>query len=58
MRGHTIVSIIAFCTLSSTAPHSAPKRESVGRTRMYFIAADTVTWDYVPGARDEVAGTP
>jgi manganese oxidase len=36
----------------SPAPHSA------GRTRTYFIAADTVSWDYVPGARDEVAGTP
>jgi len=28
------------------------------RTRTYFIAADPVTWDYVPGGRDEVAGTP
>jgi FtsP/CotA-like multicopper oxidase with cupredoxin domain len=58
MRAHTIVSIIAFCTLSSGATHSAPKRENAGRTRTYFIAADTVRWDYVPGARDEVAGTP
>jgi manganese oxidase len=58
MRAHTIVSSIAFCILSSGAAHSASKRESAGRTRTYFIAADTVTWDYVPGARDEVAGTP
>jgi len=58
MRAHTIVSIIAFCTLSSGAAHFAPKRENAGRTRTYFIAADTVRWDYVPGARDEVAGTP
>lgn len=58
MRAYTIVSMIAFCTLSSGAAHPAPRRESAGRTRTYFIAADTVTWDYVPGARDEIAGTP
>ena len=58
MRAHTIVSMIAFCTLSSGAAYSVPGRESAGRTRTYFIAADTVTWDYVPGARDEIAGTP
>jgi manganese oxidase len=58
MRAHTIASMIACCTLSLGAAHSTPGRESTGRTRTYFIAADTVTWDYVPGARDEVAGTP
>jgi FtsP/CotA-like multicopper oxidase with cupredoxin domain len=58
MRAHTIVSSLAFCSLSLGATHPAPKRESAGRTRTYFIAADTVTWDYVPGARDEIAGTP
>jgi manganese oxidase len=31
---------------------------SAGKTRTYYIAADTVTWDYVPGGRDEIAGTP
>ena len=27
-------------------------------TRTYFIAADNVSWDYVPGGRDEIAGQP
>ena len=36
---------------------AVPSR-SVGRSRIYFIAADTITWDYVPGARDEITGTP
>ena len=58
MRSHAIVSIVALCTLSSLAARSAPARASTGKTRTYFIAADTVTWDYVPGARDEIAGTP
>lgn len=26
--------------------------------RRYFIAADEVPWDYVPGARDEITGVP
>ena len=58
MRAQTIVAIIAFCTLSTGAARSARAPESAGRTRTYFIAADTVAWDYVPGARDEIAGTP
>ncbi len=28
------------------------------RTRTYFIAADEVGWDYVPGGRDEIADRP
>jgi len=28
------------------------------RTRTYFIAADELSWDYVPGGRDEITGTP
>ena len=58
MRAHTIVPIIAISILSLGATRSAPARESAGRTRTYYIAADTVTWDYVPGGRDEIAGTP
>ncbi|MGH7653626.1 MAG: multicopper oxidase domain-containing protein [Gemmatimonadaceae bacterium] len=27
-------------------------------TRIYYIAADRVEWDYVPGGRDEITGTP
>jgi FtsP/CotA-like multicopper oxidase with cupredoxin domain len=29
-----------------------------GHTRTYFIAADVVDWDYVPGGRNEITGTP
>jgi hypothetical protein len=28
------------------------------RTRIYYIAADEVPWDYVPGGRDEITGVP
>jgi len=30
-------------------------RAAGGRTRTYYIAADQVNWDYLPGGRDEVA---
>jgi FtsP/CotA-like multicopper oxidase with cupredoxin domain len=36
----------------------AESSRSLGKTRTYFIAADTITWDYVPGARDEITGSP
>jgi len=29
-----------------------------GKVRNYYIAADDVTWDYVPGNRDGIAGEP
>jgi hephaestin len=28
------------------------------RTHTYYIAADSVTWDYVPGGRNEISGHP
>ena len=62
------VAIIVSYALASNAaaprtpsPHgTAASRHApaLGRTRTYFIAADTVTWDYVPGGRDEIAGKP
>ena len=58
MRAHSIIALTAFCAVSVGAARSAPARESAGKTRTYFIAADTVTWDYVPGGRDEIAGKP
>ena len=36
----------------------APAPANGPRTRTYYIAADNVTWDYVPGGRDEIAGAP
>ena len=56
MRMHFSNAVTALCAVLVGA---APLRtaSSAGRTRTYFIAADTVTWDYVPGARDEITGT-
>ncbi len=47
------------------APPTAPAHPIVPRpplvaprTRVYYIAADPVAWDYVPGGRDDIAGVP
>ena len=34
---------------------SAAQR-AVGKTRIYYVAADEVTWDYAPSGRDEAMG--
>jgi FtsP/CotA-like multicopper oxidase with cupredoxin domain len=43
--------------LATTVAASTSAQNTEACTRTYFIAADTVTWDYVPGARDEIVGT-
>src|ERR1700735_1465894 len=41
------------------APHGGSRDPApAGRTRTYYVAADEVSWDYVPGQRDEIAGRP
>lgn len=47
--------LLGLLVASSSAAQSGARG---GRTRTYFIAADEVTWDYVPGGRDEIAGEP
>lgn len=44
-------SILAL--MAGPTPHGATV---LPRTRTYFIAADTVSWDYLPGGRDEIEG--
>lgn len=43
-------------TSHSVGTMATPK--TAGKIRTYFIAADTITWDYVLGGRDEIAGKP
>ena len=40
------------------AIHNGRGQRASGQMRRYFIAADEVSWDYVPGGRDEIAGMP
>lgn len=52
------VPALALLALGSAA--RSPGRDAVPapRTRTYYVAADEVSWDYVPGGRDEIAGRP
>ncbi len=46
---------LAFAPPAWTPTHApAP----TARTRTYYLAADEVTWDYVPGGQDAIAGHP
>jgi FtsP/CotA-like multicopper oxidase with cupredoxin domain len=49
---------VALLMFVWTAPGSAQGAVPRAKTRVYFIAADEVTWDYLPGGRDEIAGRP
>jgi FtsP/CotA-like multicopper oxidase with cupredoxin domain len=49
---------LLLLTLASPGPMEARASASGGRTRRYYVAADEVSWDYVPGGRDEIAGRP
>jgi FtsP/CotA-like multicopper oxidase with cupredoxin domain len=51
LAGAAISSVLLILTTSG-----ARTTASAGRTRTYFIAADEVMWDYVPGGRDEISG--
>jgi len=50
-------SSIAACSASSPWAARAAG-ESTGQTRVYYIAADEVTWDYAPSGIDQISGMP
>ncbi len=49
--------LLVVLSVPSSATGQARSRES-GRTRTYYIAADSVAWDYIPGGRDQIADHP
>jgi FtsP/CotA-like multicopper oxidase with cupredoxin domain len=58
----TCLCSLAGCSGSATASHDAMQSGSSssgpGHTRTYYIAADEVSWDYVPGGKDGITGKP
>ncbi|MGH7625152.1 MAG: multicopper oxidase domain-containing protein, partial [Gemmatimonadaceae bacterium] len=58
LSGRSMLSIMALLAVFPSAQRRARAVSSVGQTRIYYIAADEVMWDYVPGGRDEIAGRP
>jgi hephaestin len=53
----SLIGALLFAAMSPSSMHAQAARVDPC-TRTYFIAADPVSWDYVPGARDEIAGVP
>lgn len=47
---------VALLALSPTASLPAQETPPSPQTRTYYIAADEVEWNYVPGGRDMIAG--
>ncbi len=58
MRHSLACAAAALITVGSASSSNAKGSGPRPQTRVYFIAADEVTWDYLPGGRDEIAGKP
>src|SRR5689334_15989463 len=57
MRRRSWIGSLLLCASVLPVQSVAAQGRVAPRTRTYFIAADTVSWDYVPGGRNEIAGT-
>ncbi len=53
----TVWSVLFFSVLSFAQPRK-PGNQPAGKTRVYYIAADEVDWDYAPGGIDQMTGKP
>ncbi len=50
---------IAAVLLTSVLGFGQPAKKSpAGKTRVYYIAADEIDWDYAPGGIDQMTGKP
>ncbi|MEO8945099.1 MAG: multicopper oxidase domain-containing protein [Gemmatimonadaceae bacterium] len=53
-----ILPSVLLLQLGASSPRETGLSPVAPRTRTYYIAADEVDWDYVPGGRDEIADRP
>jgi len=53
-----VLSSLVILGLTASRPFEARPATVAAQTRTYYIAADAVDWDYVPGGRDEIVGQP
>ena len=56
-RFRLVGALVLTCSLLEGSSIEGSAR-AAGRLRTYYIAADTVSWDYVPGGTDEITGRP
>jgi FtsP/CotA-like multicopper oxidase with cupredoxin domain len=57
LGGRRILAVVLFAGLAGAGWVFASKQAS-GRTRTYYVAADTVTWNYAPAAVNRITGEP
>lgn len=58
-RGLALMAVcfaVSMCWMQPT--RAAAQAEHGGRTRVYYVAADEVEWNYAPSGRDEAMGMP
>lgn len=58
MRHRAAVLVLAVTTSLLPSDSAAAQSEFSGRTRVYYIAADELTWNYVPSGTDVISGRP
>ena len=58
MRFSLLFSVACTVAVAGCAARASNSSGSTaaGQVRMYYVAADEVPWDYVPGGRDNIAG--
>ena len=49
---------LATAFLYFQSPQASAASAATGKTRVYYVAADEVEWDYAPSGRDEAMGMP
>jgi len=50
--------VVCFASGTAGSASQATQKTGGGKTRTYYIAADDVTWDYVPGGKNGLTGEP
>jgi FtsP/CotA-like multicopper oxidase with cupredoxin domain len=55
---YTVLPGLLMLGLTASHPVEARRTTVAAQTRTYYIAADEVDWNYVPGGRDEIADRP
>lgn len=50
--------VVSFASGTTGSASQATQKTGGGKIRTYYIAADDVTWDYVPGGKNGLTGEP
>ena len=58
MRRRELLAVLVALTVVAALRLDGQARSGRGRTNTYYVAADTVTWDYTPSGINQVSGQP